>query len=142
MTMTLRHPPLRLFHRHQQERSPVMQRIELVRRLLLHVEEHSHDAWIDLWISGYEDDAVSDCVRLLERLRYLETVSVWVGDREFWKSVRPTRSGNRLLDTARNEALWSDKKSDATNLTDYLKSLLRGNANGDMTDSATVASSP
>jgi hypothetical protein len=102
-----------------------MHRLELVRKLLLHIEQHSHDAWIDLWICGFEEDAVSDCVRLLEGLGYLETVSVWVADRQYWKTVRPTLSGNRLLETARNEVLWSHGRSDATNLADFLKSLIQ-----------------
>lgn len=97
-----------------------MHRIELVRKLLLHIEQHSHDAWIDLWICGYEDDAISDCVRTLERLGYLETQSVSVGDRKYWKSVRPTLSGSRLLEMARNEQFWSNAENDATDLAAYL----------------------
>ncbi len=99
-----------------------MHRIELVRKLLLHIEQHSGDAWIDLWICGYEDDAVSDCVRTLERLGYLETETVSLGDREYWKSERPTLSGSRLLETARTEVLWSHGRYNATNLAAFLDS--------------------
>jgi hypothetical protein len=102
-----------------------MHRIELVRKLLLHIEQHSGDAWIDLWICGYEEDAVSDCVSTLERLGYLETETVSLGDRRYWKSVRPTVRGARLLATARNEEFWSIGEHDATDLAAYLDSRIR-----------------
>jgi hypothetical protein len=102
-----------------------MHRIELIRRLLLHIEQHSRDAWIDLWICGYEEDAVIDCVRMLQSLGYLETESVRVGNREYWKSVRPTLSGSRLIETARNEVLWSHGRDNATNLAAFLESRIQ-----------------
>ncbi len=98
-------------------------RIDMIRDLLLHVEKHSADAWIDLWIAGYEEEAVFDCVRLLERLGYFDTVTVSVGDREFWQSVSFTSQGKRLLAAAHSQATWTRAKQNATALAPFLESL-------------------
>jgi hypothetical protein len=63
---------------------------------LLAVSSDSFDDTRPDLIRSLDGDLLEQILRLLERLRYLEIVSVWVGDREYCKSVRPTWSGNVL----------------------------------------------
>jgi hypothetical protein len=101
----------------------------LVRALLLHVEAHSRDAWIDLSIDGYSEEAVSDCVRLLDRLGYIVAASASTLRGDIWKSARLTGMGSDLLERARDEIVWTRTMEKAAgkitgcNLTD-LKALL------------------
>jgi hypothetical protein len=102
---------------------------DLIRTLLLHVEKHSRDAWIDLSIDGHNEETVSDCVRLLDSLGYIAAVSAWTLHGDIWKSARLTWTGSDLLERARDEIVWARAKEKAAgkiagcNLTD-LKALL------------------
>jgi hypothetical protein len=57
---------------------------------LLAVSSDSLDVTRPDLIRSCGGDLLQQILRLLERLGYLEIVSVWVVDREYWKSVRPT----------------------------------------------------
>jgi len=107
----------------------VTHRLPLVRAVLLHVQEHAGDPWIDLWIRGFAEDAVVDCVKLLEKLEYARTVRVFVGQREVLKGVELTANGRKLLAAARNEGRWGLVTEESADLAAELKSLADGASN-------------
>ena len=80
--------------------------LDLIRTLLLHLEKHARDAWIDLAIEEYDEPTVSECVQYLDGLGYVETVIARTFEGEIWKSVRLTPKGNQLLAAARDDRVW------------------------------------
>jgi hypothetical protein len=85
--------------------------LDLVRRLLVRVNERRHDDdAIDLSIDGYDSETVSEHVRLLDRLGYVAAIRVWTSQGEVWKSARITSKGADLLARASDDAVWKRAK--------------------------------
>jgi hypothetical protein len=79
---------------------------DLIRDILSHVDQHRSDAWIDMWIEGYDNETVSDCVKLLDRQGYVNAVSASTIHGDVWKSVSLTGKGGDFLANSRHSAAW------------------------------------
>lgn len=84
---------------------------DLVRRLLAHVDRQRHsDNLIDLSIDGYDEETISDHVRLLDSLGYVGAIAIWTFSGEVWKSAQVTWKGADFLTRATDDAVWDRAK--------------------------------
>jgi len=90
-----------------------MQRdMDLVRKILFETEKAPYEGgWIDLEIEGYEPNAISYHVLLLDEaglLRATELSSLGVGPE--WRPERLTWAGHEFIEAARDEGRWEKAK--------------------------------
>lgn len=85
--------------------------LDLVRRILLHLEDAGEDAspsgWSAFIEDGYELGAIHYHVRLLHDAGLIEADEIVPGQ---WWPERITWSGHEFLDAARNEELWKQAR--------------------------------
>jgi hypothetical protein len=85
--------------------------LQLVRALLAHIDRQpQRDNVIDLSIAGYDVETVSDHIRLLDGLGYVNANAVWTSPGEVWKSVAITWIGADFLTRARDDLAWERAK--------------------------------
>jgi len=85
--------------------------LDLVRSLLAHVDRQRHsDNLIDLSIDGYDEETVSDHVRLLDSLGYVGAVAIRTLRGKVWKSVQVTWKGADFLTRAIDDVVWDRAK--------------------------------
>lgn len=86
--------------------------LDLVRRILLHLEESGESAdpsgWNAFVEEGYELIQIHYHVRLLNDAGLIEADEIVPGQ---WWPERMTWSGHEFLDAARNEDLWREMKA-------------------------------
>jgi hypothetical protein len=85
--------------------------LQLVRALLAQIDRQpQRDNFIDLSIAGYDVENVSNHVRLLDGLGYVNAKAVWTSQGEVWKSVTITWIGADFLTRARDDVAWERAK--------------------------------
>jgi hypothetical protein len=86
--------------------------MDLVRRILLCIEEQPLNyAGIELSIDGWDQESISEHVRMLAKAGYVEAMDVSTYKGADWRPVRMTWEGHDFLDAARNDTLWGKAKS-------------------------------
>lgn len=88
--------------------------MELVRKVLFAVEEHSGDprGWIDIELPEYSKDQISYHIMLLDSAGLIEAEDIsclGVGGYE-WKARALTWSGHEFVENARNDTIWKTAK--------------------------------
>jgi hypothetical protein len=86
--------------------------MELVRKILLTIEEKSQDpgGWVNLEIPGQTPETVSYHVMLLNEARLIEASNLSSTAGFDYRAKRLTWSGHEFLDAARNENVWNQVK--------------------------------
>ena len=89
--------------------------LDLVREILLAVEESSEPVEPPLEIEGYDLDLISYHVKLMEQADLIEAIynEMRSGDIQVMSIRSLTWEGHEFLDAARNETAWKEAKSTA-----------------------------
>jgi hypothetical protein len=86
--------------------------MDLVRKILLAVEDDAHNEEMELFvIDGYDDETVTEHVRLLAGAGFVEAMNLGTMDGAEWRPTRLTWSGHDFLEAARNDSIWFKAKS-------------------------------
>jgi len=80
--------------------------MEIVRQILLQLEERSHNEGTGvIKIQNVDDQAISYHVGLLAQAGYVEAMEIG-GEGPYWHTERLTWAGHEFLDAARNDSVW------------------------------------
>jgi len=85
--------------------------MELVRRVLLAMEEHPEPVgWLTITVEGYSDEEVSYHVKMLHEAGFLTAENLTTFGGFCWMPKSLTWEGHEFLDTVKNDTVWRKTK--------------------------------
>jgi len=86
--------------------------MDLVRKILLDLEEKDHSGWVELKYDNYDKQVVSYHVKILNQAGLIEAkyFATTYDGYEMWIAKDLTWEGQEFLDAARNDTVWNNVK--------------------------------
>lgn len=84
--------------------------MELIRKILLEIENHSYGGWVDISFDDYEQENIIYHVMLMDEAGLIEADNLTTQEVVDWKPKRLTWEGYEFLDKIRDNSVWEKTK--------------------------------